>query len=178
MRIGCPLLAIGILCLMPSASMAQEAEPYVKNQIKVDWVRGTDFSKYKTYAWGRTQQMTPDPKHTIEGIIDAALQAKGLQEVGADANPSLIVSFSGGNELVYPIRNYIANPAVKEGHLVVELADPLLKKAVWWGIAYDTLTDNADKYVTLIQKKISKMFQKYPPPAKTNQPSQATTPPG
>jgi hypothetical protein len=60
------------------------------------------------------QEMTPDPKHTIEGIIDAALQAKGLQEVGADANPSLVVSFSGGNRLVYPIRNYIANPAVKE----------------------------------------------------------------
>jgi hypothetical protein len=50
MRIGCPLLAIGILCLMPSASMAQEAQPYVKNQTKVDWGRGTDFSKYKTYA--------------------------------------------------------------------------------------------------------------------------------
>ena len=87
MRIGCPLLAIGILCLMPSPSMAQEVQPYVKNQVKVDWVRGTDFSKYKTYAWGDTQQMTPDPKHTIEGIINAALQAKGLQEVGKDANP-------------------------------------------------------------------------------------------
>ena len=128
MRIGCPLLAIGILCLMPSASTAQEVQPYAKNQIKVDWARGTDFSKYKTYAWGDTQQMTPDPKHTIEGAIDAALQAKGLQEVGMDANPSLIVSFSGGNKLVYPIRNYIANPAVKEGNLVVELADLNLKK--------------------------------------------------
>ena len=50
MRIGCPLVAISILCLMPSASMAQEAQPYVKNQTKVDWGRGTDFSKYKTYA--------------------------------------------------------------------------------------------------------------------------------
>jgi Domain of unknown function (DUF4136) len=177
-RIGCPLLAIGILCLMPSASMAQEAELYAKNQIKVDWNRGTDFSKYKTYAWGETQQITPDPKHTLEGAIDAALQAKGLHEVGMDANPSLIVSFSGGNKLVYPIRNYMANPAVKEGNLVVELADPQLKKAVWWGIAYGTLTDNADKYVTLIQKTISKMFQKYPPPANNHQPSKATTPPG
>jgi hypothetical protein len=55
---------------------------------------------------------------------------------------------------------------VKEGDLVVELADPQLKKAVWWGIAYGTLTDTANKDIPSIQKKISKMFEKYPPPAK------------
>ena len=175
MRISCRLLTTGILFLMPLGSTAQEVVPYAKSEVKVDWVRGTDFSKFKTYAWGSTQQMTPNPHPRVD--IEAALKSKGLQEVGMDANPSLIVSFSGGNELVYPIRNYIANPAVKEGNLVVELADPQLKKAVWWGIAYDTLTDNADKYVTLLQKKISKMFEKYPPPAKNDQPSKATTPP-
>ena|ERR1700733_15098344 len=164
MRVGCPLLAIGILCLMPSPSMAQDVVPYARQEVKVDWVRGTDFSKFKTYAWGSTQQTTPNPHPRVD--IEAALKSKGLQEVGMDANPSLIVSFSGGNELVYPIRNYIANPAVKEGNLVVELADPQLKKAVWWGIAYDTLTNNANKDVSLIGKKVSKMFEKYPPPAK------------
>jgi hypothetical protein len=41
-----------------------------------------------------------------------------------------------------------------------------LKKAVWWGIAYGTLTDTANKDIPSIQKKISKMFEKYPPPAK------------
>jgi hypothetical protein len=99
MRIGCPLLAISILCLTPFAFIAQEVVPYAKDQVKVDWVRGTDFSKYKTYAWGATQQMTPNPHPRVD--IEAALQAKGLQEMGMDANPNLIVAFSGGNKLVY-----------------------------------------------------------------------------
>ena len=164
MRIGCPLLAISVLCLTPLASIAPEVVPYAKDQVKVDWVRGTDFSKYKTYAWGATQQVTPNPHPRVD--IQAALQAKGLQEVGMDANPNLIVVFSGGNKLVYAIQSYPKNPVVKQGDLVVQLADPQLKNAVWWGIAYGTLTDTADKDIPLIQKKVSKMFEKYPPPAK------------
>ena len=166
MRVSSKVLALGILCLMRVVSNAQEVVPYPKSDVKVDWVRGTDFSKCKTYAWGTARQMTPDPKHTIEGAIDAALQAKGLQKVDMDANPSLVVAFSAGNKLVYSIQGSLKNPIVKEGTLVVQLADPQLKKAVWWGIADDTLTDNPDKYVALIQKKVSKMFEKYPPPAK------------
>ena len=109
--------------------------------------------------------MTPDPKHPTEDI-GGALQAKGLQKVGMDANPSLIVAFSGGNKLVYPIQGYLKNPVVKQGTLVVELADSQSKKAVWWGIAEDTLTDDPVKDLPLIQKRISKMFEKYPPPTK------------
>jgi hypothetical protein len=105
--------------------------------------------------------MTADPKHTIEGMIDAALQEKGLQKVGTDANPSLIVALKAGNKLIYTLQSY---DLVKEGTLVIQLADPQLKEAVWWGIAEDTLTDKPEKDRNLIQKKISKMFQKYPPP--------------
>ena len=166
MQISWQLVAIGILYLMPGASNAQDVVPYPKSDVKVDWVRGTDFSKCKTYAWGTASHMTPDPKHTIGVAIDAALQAKGLQKVDMDANPSLIVAFSAGNKPVYSIQGSLKNPIVKQGTLVVQLADPQLKKAVWWGIAEDTLTDSPDKDGPLIQKGISKMFQKYPPPTK------------
>lgn len=166
MRIGCKLVVLGILYLMPVVSKAQDVVPYPNSNVKVDWVRGTDFSKCKTYAWGVSRQMTPDQKRTIEGTIEAALQAKGLQKVEMDANPSLIVAFSGGNKLVYSIQGSLKNPIVKQGTLVVQLADPQLKKAIWWGIAEDTMTDDPAKYVALIQKVISKMFEKYPPPTK------------
>jgi hypothetical protein len=164
MRIKCQLLALGVLYLMPLTFTAQDVVPYPKSEFKVDWVRGTDFSKCKTYAWGISRQMTPDQKRTIEVTLEAALQAKGLQKVETDANPSLIVAFSGGNKLVYSIQGSLKNPIVQQGTLVVELVDPQLKKAVWWGIAEDTLTDNPDKYVALIHKNIAKMFEKYPPP--------------
>jgi hypothetical protein len=165
MRIVCQLLAISVLYLMPLNSAAQDHDvvPYPKPVLKVDWVRGTDFSKYKTYAWGSSRQTTADPKHTIEGMIDAALQAKGLQKVGTDENPNLVVVLNAGNKLIYTLQSY---NLVKEGTLVIQLADPQLKEAVWWGIAEDTLTDKPEKDRNLIQKKISKMFQEYPPPAK------------
>ncbi len=164
---ACQRLAIGILCLTPLVSMPRDVVPYAKSEVKVDWVRGTDFSKYKTYAWGATHQMSPDPKlrFPIEDV-DAALLAKGLQKVGMDANPSLIAGLNAGNRLVFAIQGYLKNPVVKQGTLVIELADPRLKKAVWWGIAEDTLTDDPDKDGPLIQKRISKMFEKYPPPSK------------
>jgi hypothetical protein len=93
MRISCRFLAVSILSLMPLVSVAQDVEPYAKSEVKVDWVRGTDFSKYKTYAWGTPNQKAPDPKHPLEDI-DAALQAEGLQEVEMDANPGLLVAFA------------------------------------------------------------------------------------
>ena len=163
MRISGQLLTIGILLLTPFASIAQEVVPYAKSELRVDCVRGTEFSKYKTYAWGATRQTTPNAKHPTEDI-DAALQAKGLQKVGMDANPSLIVAFSGEGELVYAIQTYYS--IVKQGTLVVELVDPQLKRAVWWGIAGEAITDNPDEDVPRVQKKISKMFEKYPPPTK------------
>jgi hypothetical protein len=156
-------LAMGALALMPLALTAQEVVPYANSEVKVDWVRGIDFSKYKTYAWGTPDQKAPDPNHPLDDI-NAALQAEGLQKVARDANPGLLVAFSVGNKLVYVIQGFSRNPIIKEGNLVVELADAQSKKAVWWGVANDTITDNHEKDLAVIQKAISKMFKKYPPP--------------
>ena len=160
MRIGLKLLSIG-LYLIPLASTAQDVVPYVNPDVKVDWVRGTDFSRYKTYAWRTSHLATPSLESTVQGMIDTALQGKGLQKVEADANPNLFVAFSSGNKLVYSIQG---SSMVKQGTFIVELADPQLKKAVWWSVEDAIVTDNPDKDVPLIQKRISKMFKKYPPP--------------
>jgi Domain of unknown function (DUF4136) len=165
MRTSCQLLAIGVLALMPLASTAQEVVPYANSEVKVEWVRGTDFSKYKTYAWGTPDQKAPDPNHPLEDI-DAALQSKGLQKVGMDMNPGLLVAFRVGNKQVYVLQHIAKNPILKQGTLVVELADPQLKKVVWWGVGEDTLTDDRDKDLPMIQKAVSKMFKDYPPPPK------------
>jgi len=165
MTIKWQLPALGILCLIPLTSTAQEVVPYAKSEVKVDWVRGTDFSKYKTYACETTHATTATMKHAREDI-GTALQAKGLQKVEMDANPSLIVAVSGSGKLAYAIEGFWSLREIKQGTLVVELADAQSKKAVWWGIADEALTDNPDKDVPMVQKKISKMFEKYPPPTK------------
>jgi Domain of unknown function (DUF4136) len=162
MKISQQLLAIGILYVMPLPSTAQEVVPYANSEVKVGWVRGTDFSKYTSYAWGTPNQKAPDPNHPLDDI-DAALKAEGLQKVGLDANPDLVAAFSVGNKQVYVLQHIAKNPIVKQGTLVVELADPQLKKVVWWGVGEGTLTDDRDKDLPMIQRTISKMFKKYPP---------------
>jgi hypothetical protein len=165
MRIKCQLLAISILCLMPLASLAQDVVTQAKSTVKVDWIKGTDFSKFKTYAWGTSHQMTPGTTHPTEDI-DAGLQAKGLQKVARDANPDLLVAFNAGTKPAYLIKGFFAYTTINQGTLIVELADPQSKTALWWGIADDAMTGNHDKDLPVIQKKLSKMFEKYPPPAK------------
>ena len=165
MKISHQIFATGILYLMPLASMAQEVVPYANSEVKVDWVRGIDFSKYKTYALGTPEQKAPDPNHPLDDI-EAALQAEGLQKVGMDANPNLVVAFRVGNRQVYVLQHIAKNPIVKQGSLVVELEDPQLKKVVWWGVGEDTLTDDREKDLPMIQRTISKMFKKYPPQPK------------
>jgi uncharacterized protein DUF4136 len=86
--------------------------------------------------------------------------------VGIDANPGLLVAFSVGNKHVYLLQHIAKNPIVKQGTLAVELADPQLRKDIWWAVGEDTLTGNRDKDIQLIQTTISKMFRKYPPPPK------------
>lgn len=44
------LLAV-IVGFVSLASVGQVVEPYAASDVKVNWVHGTDFSKYKTYAW-------------------------------------------------------------------------------------------------------------------------------
>ena len=57
------LLALCLVSLVSNAQeVAQEIVPYPKSVLKVDWLRGTDFSKYHTYAWERTQDTSLDPK--------------------------------------------------------------------------------------------------------------------
>jgi len=65
----------------------------------------------------------------------------------------------------YSIQGYPSKSIHTKGTLVVELADAQVKKAVWWGILENILTGDSKDF-EMAEKRISKMFQKYPPPAR------------
>ena len=50
-----------------------------------------------------------------------------------DSNPGLL-AFRVGNKEVYVLQNRFKDPFMKQGTLVVDLADPQLKKIVWRGV--------------------------------------------
>jgi hypothetical protein len=166
MKTGYILLLAGIAWLMPRVSTAQDVVPYPTSQVKVDWVRGADFSKYETYAWSTSYQKTQTAKWDgyLVKNIDSQLQAKGLKKVASDGSPNLIVSYGFGSKIEYSIQGYPSKSFHTKGTLVVELVDSQMKKAAWWGILENMLTGNSKKDFQMVDKRISQMFQKYPPP--------------
>ena len=151
-------------------------------KVNVDWDRGTDFSKFHTYAW----QLSPDPAKGLwdQRVIDdvnTQLQAKGFQLV--TANPDLWVVYTAhikkNQQVVGTGYNmgptwgwgYWGGPTTttyntytyKEGTLVVELADANGHQLLWRGTATDTLADNSDKNIKKLQGAIGKLFKNFPP---------------
>lgn len=70
-----PLVIIIACCVVASFAQAQKTN--------VDWDHNVrDFSSFKTYAWSKTVQPTPNPlmDQRIVAAIDAQLATKGLQK--------------------------------------------------------------------------------------------------
>ncbi len=162
------LFLVVLLGMISALALAQN--------VNVDWKRGTDFSPFKTYAWGVSPRPVNDPlwHERILDNIDAALAAKGLVKVNIGAGPDLIVVYTAGLRQNVSYQGYssgwwyrtgtIDRVVENEGTLVVDLADPRQRTILWRGTATQTLSDKSEKNIQKLQKMVSKMFQKYPPP--------------
>jgi len=158
---------VALICMISAIASAQN--------VNVDWKRGTDFSPFKTYAWGISPRPVNDPlwHQRILDNIDGALAGKGLVKVDLNANPDMIVVYSAGLRQNVSYQGYstgwwnrmgtINQVVENEGTLVVDLADPRQRTILWRGTATETLSDKSDKNIQKLQKMVSKMFQKYPP---------------
>ena len=162
-------LASALMCLLAVTTQAQD--------VNVDWQRGTDFSKYKTYAWGESQHPIKDDMwaQRVVGLIEDQLKAKGFAKVDAGANPSLVVVYNAGVKQNESLQGYrtggffmggsgsIQKVITNEGTLVVDMYDPAQKSHVWRGVAEDTLSDKSDKNIKKVENAVKKLFEKYPP---------------
>ena len=157
-----------VMSLLSVAAMAQK--------VNVDWKRGEDFSKYKTYAWGVSPHPIKDPlwNQRIIGFIDDQMAQKGLTKVEPGANPDLIVVYNAGVKQNVSLEGYtmggwynsmstVQQVTTKDGTLVVDMADPRQKMVIWRGTSSDTLSDKSTKNIDKVQKMVKKMFEKYPP---------------
>ncbi|MGO9516825.1 MAG: DUF4136 domain-containing protein [Candidatus Korobacteraceae bacterium] len=166
------LIVLGLL--VSSAAVAQKTN--------VDWDRQANFSQYHTYAW----QKSPHPgkgfwDQRIMDAVDQQLQAKGLTKV--DSNPDMWVVYSNSihdqKEVVGTGYNYgsywgwggwggpstttYSTWVTKIGTLVVELSDAKQHELLWRGSATDTIKDNSEKNIKILDKAVTKLFKSYPP---------------
>ena len=147
-----------------------------------DYKPGTDFSKYKTFAFTETD----DIRNTIlmdriKGALSTQLTLKGLRIT--DANPDLWVVPHPRLSKQTQINTYSTGwgygwgwyggmgsttstvSEIPVGTLVIDLVDSKDKELVWRGTASDTLKENAtpEERDQNLNAAMAKLFEGFPP---------------
>ena len=183
-RIAQIILIAGLLLAWTTAASAQD--------IKYNYVEGTDFSKYKTYKWVKAPN-AQYPNSILDGqimqAIDTQLAAKGLAKT--EDNPDLYVvyqvavnqekqwnSYSTGGDMWGwggwrgwggMSTTTTTTSTINIGTLNCDIYDVATKKQIWRGEASKTLGSGKDpkKVQKNLNKAMAKLFKKYPPPVKS-----------
>ena len=159
--------------------------------IKYNFLQGTDFSKYKTYKWiqiPNAQYPNSILDDQIKRAIDSQLGLKGLTKT--EDNPDLYVAYqvavnqekqwnsysSGGDMWGWGgwrgwggmSTTTTTSSTINIGTLNLDMYDVGSKKQVWRGEASKTLGSGKDpkKVEKNLNKAMAKLLKKYPPPAK------------
>jgi hypothetical protein len=160
--------------------------------IKYNYVRGTDFSKYKTYKWVKIPNVQY-PNQILDGqimqAIEAQLALKGLSKTEGDADLIVVYqaavtqekqwnSYSTGGDMWGYGRwggwggyggmqtTTTTTETINIGTLNLDIYDAAKKEQIWRGEASKTLGSGKDpkKVEKNINKAMAKLFKKYPPP--------------
>ena len=163
--------------------------------IKYNYMQGTDFSKYKTYKWVQapnTQYPNSILDEQIKRAIETQLSAKGLSKT--EDNPDLYVvyqvavnqekqwnSYSTGGDMWGYGRwggwggygggmstTTTTSSTINIGTINLDIYDVATKQQIWRGEASKTLGSGKDpnKVKKNLDKAMAKMLKNYPPPLK------------
>ena len=169
-------IGVGLLVLMTGIMAAQD--------IKTNYVPGTDFSKYKTYRWVTVEgRATPDEilDRQIKQAIDAQMIAKGFTKSDND-NVDMYVAYqltiqreqewnsysTGGARWGWGGNVYATSTTIHVGTLGVDFYDPAPKQLIWRGAATKTLNPSNDpqKNQDRLNKAMAKLLKNFPPKPK------------
>jgi hypothetical protein len=176
-------LISGLLLMWCVAASAQD--------IKFNYLQGTDFSKYRTYKWvkvPKAQYPNSIMDEQIMRAIDAQLATKGLTK--SEDNPDLYVTYQVAVNQEKQWNSYstggdywgwggwggwggmstttTTSSTINIGTLDCDIYDVSTKKQIWRGEASKTLGSGKDpkKVQKNLNKAMAKLFKKYPPPLK------------
>jgi hypothetical protein len=167
------VLAIGVV-----AAVAQD--------VSVNYLPGTDFSKYKSYKWVEVQGAEkPDAiiDTQLKQAIDKALAAGGLSSVTGDKADLYIAyqiayskqqqwnTYNTGGPYAWRYgggSGTATSTTIPIGTLALDMYDPAAKELVWKGLASKTLSNEKDpaKRQKNIDKSMAKLLKDFPPKPK------------
>jgi hypothetical protein len=160
--------------------------------VKYNFMPGTDFAKYRTYKWVRVQNVQY-PNQILDTqimqAIDTQLAMKGLTKTEGD-NPDLVVCYQVAVNQEKEWHAYstgdtwgwgrwgggwggmqtttTTSSTINIGTLDLDIYDVATKNQIWRGAASKTLGSgkNPEKVQKNLNKAMAKMLKNYPPPVK------------
>ncbi len=171
------------LALAAAAAVAMAACSTLKTS--TDYRPGTDFGKYKTFAFKNTEDIKNNILvDRIKSALGTQLRAKGFTE--NDQNPDLIVvahprlsqqtqinTYNTGWGYGWGWRGGMGTTTstvdqIPVGTLIVDLVDAKDKELVWRGTASDTLKEKAtpEERDKSLNDAMAKLFEGFPPKGK------------
>jgi hypothetical protein len=166
---------------MATALILLAAGTMAGQDIKTNFMPGTDFSKYKTYKWVNIEGAEqPDQilQQQIKQAVDTQLASKGLSKVDGDP-ADLYVGFQvsitqqkewnaygmGGGPRWGGGMATATSSTIQIGTLGLDLYDSAAKQLVWRGQATKTLnpSKNANTNNERLNKAVAKLLKDYPP---------------
>jgi hypothetical protein len=175
--------AVSLLLLCFVAASAQD--------VRYNYLRGTNFSKYRTYKWVQVPNVQYPNQildNQIKDAIDAQLGLKGLTKT--EDNPDLYVTYQAAVSQEQQWNSYSSgggawgwggwggwggmqtttttSKTINIGTLNLDLYDVATKQQIWRGEASKTLGSgkNPEKVQKNLNKAMAKLLKNYPPPVK------------
>ena len=162
----------------------------VLSQVRSDYDKNADFSKYKTYSflgWQKEsdQQVNDFDKKRIYDAFKAEFSARGMEyvETGGDVSITFFVvvnqktsttaytnytggygyrsSWGWGMGSGYATTTYHESD-YNEGTFVVDMYDNSTKNLAWQGVLTKVITEKPEKREKTIPKSVKKLMKKYP----------------
>jgi hypothetical protein len=172
--VGRLLMLVGLVLLAATALSAQD--------VRYNFMPGTDFAKYHTYKWiliegGSHPNQIEDAE--IKNSVDTQLGIKGLMKTDSDSADLLIGyrvsvdkekqwnAYSTGGPRFGGVGNATSS-AISIGSLVLDVYARTSKQLVWTGTATKLLnpSSNHEKNEKNLTKAIAKLLKNYPPEQK------------
>ena len=151
--------------------------------IKVNYVPGTSFSKYKTYKWvtiSGAEQPNQIVDQQIKQAVDGQLATKGMTKTDSD-DADMYVAYqvsitqqqqwnaygTGGGWRFGGGMASATSSTIQIGTLAVDFYDPQPHQLIWQGQATKSLNPSKDpqKNQDRLNKAVAKLLKDFPPNA-------------
>ena len=177
------LRTLNLCILVWAAAVLLTAGRLAAQDVKYNFMPGTDFSKYHTYKWvniegGAHPNQIMDAE--IKQAVDSQLAMKGMTKTDGDKADLLVGyqiavdqekqwnAYGMGGGVRWSGMGTATSSTINVGTLVLDFYDPATKQLVWTGNATKTIdpSSNQEKNQKNLNKAMAKLLKNYPPKQK------------